>query len=202
MDVTVRPALASDIPGLARVLGRAFADDPIMAWSIPDDAVRAQRAGILFGALIRHHFFESGGVEVAQDDRGAIVGGAVWAPPGEWHTSNSQTIRMLPAMARALRGRVVTVGRMADRMELHHPSEPHWYLAIIGTDPSTRGLGHGRALLDSRLNRCDAEGIPAYLESSKPENVPYYERFGFEVTGELDATDGGPLLWPMWRAPR
>ncbi|MGH3553712.1 MAG: GNAT family N-acetyltransferase, partial [Mycobacterium sp.] len=54
----------------------------------------------------------------------------------------------------------------------------------------------------SRLDRCDAEHCPAYLESSKPENVPYYERFGFTVTGEVVLPYGGPTLWPMWRAPR
>ena len=34
--------------------------------------------------------------------------------------------------------------------------------------------------MQSRLDRCDAEHAPAYLESSKPDNVPYYLRFGFE----------------------
>ena len=54
----------------------------------------------------------------------------------------------------------------------------------------------------SRLDRVDAEHAPAYLESSKPENVPYYQRFGFEVTGEIVLPNGGPTLWPMWRQPR
>ena len=56
--------------------------------------------------------------------------------------------------------------------------------------------------MSSRLDRCDAEYAPAYLESSNPDNVPYYERFGFEVTGELRLPDGGPSLIPMWRKPR
>jgi hypothetical protein len=51
------------------------------------------------------------------------------------------------------------------------------------------------------LVRCDEAGLGAYLESSKPENVPYYQRFGFAVTGQIDLPDGPPL-WPMWRAPR
>lgn len=79
---------------------------------------------------------------------------------------------------------------------------PHWYLAVIGSDTSVRGKGYGQALMRSRLDRVDAEHAPAYLESSKPENVPYYQRFGFEVTGEIVVPNGGPTLWPMWRAPR
>ena len=72
---------------------------------------------------------------------------------------------------------------------------------MIGSDPSVRGKGYGQALMQSRLDRVDAEHAPAYLESSKSENVPYYERFGFEVTGEL-VVPGGPTLWAMWRKPR
>jgi hypothetical protein len=53
----------------------------------------------------------------------------------------------------------------------------------------------------SRLDRCDAEHAPAYLESSNPDNIPYYNRFGFEVTGEIVMPDG-PTLWAMWRRPR
>ena len=61
------------------------------------------------------------------------------------------------------------------------------------------GKGYGQALMESRLDRIDAEHAPAYLESSKSENVAYYQRFGFEVTGEIVLSNGGPTLWPMWR---
>ena len=87
-------------------------------------------------------------------------------------------------------------------MDASHPEEPHWYLAVIGSDPSVRGRGFGQAVMQSRLDRCDAEHCPAYLESSKEENVPYYERFGFEVIGEFSLPDGGPTLWRMLRRPQ
>jgi ribosomal protein S18 acetylase RimI-like enzyme len=83
-----------------------------------------------------------------------------------------------------------------------HPQRPHWYLGGIGTDPPLQGSGIGTELMRSRLARCDAAGMPAYLESSKERNVPFYERHGFTVTRELRIPDGGPLLWLMWRDPR
>ena len=87
-------------------------------------------------------------------------------------------------------------------MKAAHPEEPHWYLATIGSDPAVRGGGYGAALMHSRLGRCDAEYAPAYLESSNPDNIGYYERFGFVVTGEIAIAGGGPSLWPMWRDPQ
>jgi len=50
-------------------------------------------------------------------------------------------------------------------------------------------------------DRCDAEGVPAYLESSDPANVPLYERHGFSVAGEVTIVDG-PTIPLMWRDPQ
>jgi ribosomal protein S18 acetylase RimI-like enzyme len=97
---------------------------------------------------------------------------------------------------------VIAGQTVAELMKKHHPEEPHWYLMVIGTDPTVRGTGLGHALMRSRLDRCDAEHVPAYLENSNPKNEAYYMRFGFEVTGEITLPDGGPTLWPMWRNAR
>ena len=108
---------------------------------------------------------------------------------------------MLPAVIRAFRGHLGAGRALTEAMQAVHPEEPHWYLAIIGSDPMVRGSGCGHALMRSRLDRCDAEHAPAYLESSNFDNIAYYNRFGFEVTGEIVMPDG-PTLWPMWRAAR
>jgi ribosomal protein S18 acetylase RimI-like enzyme len=199
--IDVRPARKADIPALARALARAFQDDPVMAWVQPDDARRKAALPGLFSALTRHHFLATRGTEVAVSDDG-VVAAALWDPPGRWMQSSREQLAMLPGVVRAFRGRLAAGRAVTDLMKEHHPEEPHWYLAIIGSDPTIRGAGFGRALMQSRLDRCDAEYAPAYLESSNPDNIPYYQRFGFEVTGELVLPDGGPSLWPMWRAPR
>ena len=72
----------------------------------------------------------------------------------------------------------------------------------IGTDPSAQGKGIGGALIRQVTDRCDRIGLPCYLESSKDVNVPYYERFGFEVTGETRLGKDGPTIWFMWRDPQ
>ena len=108
---------------------------------------------------------------------------------------------MMPAMAWHFRARARQTQALGKVMEEAHPEEPHWYLMVIGSDPSVRGAGFGQALMHSRLDRCDGERAPAYLEASKEELLPYYSRFGFEQIGEIQIPDG-PKMWPMWRAPR
>ena len=82
-DVEVRPATRSDLGALARTLGRAFYDDPVMTWMLPDDDARRRKLHKLFASLTRYHHLARGGVEVAPDGDG-IGGAALWDPPGQW----------------------------------------------------------------------------------------------------------------------
>lgn len=199
--VDVRPARKSDLGALARTLARAFQDDPVMTWMVPDGRRRARALPRLFAAMTRHHFLAGGGVEVAE--QGIRVGGAaLWDPPGRWKQTRREELRMLPGVLLAMGPRSVRGQQLTELMKQQHPEEPHWYLAVIGSDPTVRGAGFGQALMRSRLGRVDGEHAPAYLESSNPDNVPYYLRFGFEVTGEIVVPEGGPTLTQMWRAPR
>lgn len=196
-----RPSRKADVRDLSRTLARAFYDDPVMTWLLPDDGARTAHLARLFATMTRHHHLARGGVEVACDGPG-IGAAALWDPPNQWQETRRGQLAMTPTFLRVfglrtMRGRVVQ-----ELMKRAHPEEPHWYLAVIGSDPGVRGKGFGQALMRSRLDRCDAEYCPAYLESSKPENVPYYERFGFAVTREIHLPDGGPTLWAMWRPPR
>jgi len=55
------------------------------------------------------------------------------------------------------------------------------------------------ALLAENLRQMDAEGIPAYLESSNPENNARYERLGFRRVGEFQTPRGERTVATMWR---
>jgi GNAT superfamily N-acetyltransferase len=198
--VEARPATRRDLGALSRTLGLAFYDDPVMTWMLPDDDLRRRKLHKLFASLTRHHHLARGGVEVAPHGDG-IGGAALWDPPGQWRPSRLSELRAMPGLLMAFGSSLQRGLVVEEMMKEVHPEEPHWYLAIIGSDPNVRGKGYGQALMRSRLDRCDAEHAPAYLESSNPDNVPYYQRFGFEVTGEIAVPDG-PTLIPMWRSAR
>jgi GNAT superfamily N-acetyltransferase len=200
MPIDVRCAHRSDVPALARVLGRAFHADPVMTWMQPDAGRRTAALPGFFAALARHHFLTGACADVAVADSG-IGAAALWDPPGGWHHSPREQFAMLPAAIRAFRGHLAAGRALTEAMQAVHPEEPHWYLAIIGSDTSVRGSGYGYALMTAGLDRCDAEHAPVYLESSNADNISYYNRFGFDVTGEITMPDG-PTLWSMWRRPR
>ncbi len=201
MSPQARPARKTDIRELSHTMSRAFYDDPVMEWILPDDNTRSAQLVRVFSAITRHHHLAGGGAEVACDGAG-VGAAALWDPPNRWQHSGREQLAMMPNFIRVFGRRSGKARAVLEFMKRVHPEEPHWYLAAIGSDPAVRGKGFGQALMRSRLDRCDAEYCPAYLESSKPENVPYYERFGFTVTREIALPGGGPTLWTMWRPPR
>jgi GNAT superfamily N-acetyltransferase len=201
VSIDVQPLGRNDVRDAARVLAKAFYDDPVTSWMLPDDKTRLTALTRAFGPLARHHFLPRAGSEVGVRD-GTVGAATLWDPPGQRKPGLVEQLITTPTMLWAFRTRVPASVRVMELMEKHHPEEPHWYLMLIGSDPAVRGTGFGHALMRSRLDRCDAEGSPAYLENSNPKNESYYLRFGFEIMGEIKLPDGGPPMWPMWRTPR
>ena len=193
----VRPATADDLPAIGASLAAAFADDPVWTWMTGPRADWTPRATDWFsreaGAKLRGH------AEVLVDDR--CRGTAIWAPPGRWRASTREGLAVALPSLRLFGRRTLQGLKLVAMVEKHHPREPHWYLALLGTAPDAQGTGIGGALISTITRRCDRDGLPAYLESSKEENVSYYARHGFEVTEEL-RVGGGPTLWAMWSEPR
>jgi GNAT superfamily N-acetyltransferase len=180
----------------AQTLARAFHDDPVFGWMLPADGSRHRRLRRFFVTELHHESLRHGAVEVACIDE-RVAGAAVWFPPG---TALATEASAAPGYMRAFGRRIVTASQYQSVAARVHPrEEPHWYLAFIGVDPDRQGSGVGAALLRSRLQRCDQEELPAYLESSNPKNDPLYEHFGFRVSGTLGLPQGAPVVHTMWR---
>jgi ribosomal protein S18 acetylase RimI-like enzyme len=87
------------------------------------------------------------------------------------------------------------------KIEKNHPSAPHYYLFLIGVSPASKGQGIGTSLISHVLKMCDDQGVAAYLENSKEENLPFYEGHGFKVQKQIRFAASAPPLWLMWREP-
>ena len=192
----VRKATAADLPTLARVLARAFLDDPVARWSCPGER-RRKRANQRFFAFRLGQLIDQEQVYTTLDAAGA----AVWALPDRWRMTAREALGLAP-LAPAMGWRLPRVLRGLVQVERAHPeTPPHFHLAVLGTDPPRQGEGIGSALLAPVLELCDRDHVPAYLESSKEQNIAFYSRHGFRVTDELRLPKGPPV-WPMWRTPR
>jgi GNAT superfamily N-acetyltransferase len=186
-----------DVDLVASIAAVGFYDDPVMSWVFPDDATRLEQLRFAFGGLVRDFLPDRGAVEVLDD---ACV--TFWRRPDFVHgsaregDSEQQTPPPVPFGPDVIERFDILDATMAAA----HPHDTHWYLNVISALPERQGEGLGARLLQSVLTVCDAEGIPAYLESSNPRNMSLYRRHGFVQTGELLLPDG-LSLYPMWRDP-
>ncbi len=193
----VRKATLADVEPLSEAIARAFDDDPIWNFLFPQRR-RHERARAFVAYGLKHHYLAHDETWTTAD---GAQGAAVWMPPNKWRQGNLETIRSLPTVLRVIGARLPAASRAMVTIEGAHPPGEHYYLSILGTDPAHQGHGVASACLEPVLNRCDEQGIGAYLESSKETNIAFYNRHGFEVTREL-ALPNGPPLWLMWREPR
>ena len=193
-----RRASAADIPALSGMLARAFLDDPVASWAWRPQELRLAALERFQAARLRQLI---PGGEVWTNDE--LTCAALWAPPGSWHMTLRETAMLVPCFLRPrLFARMPLVALGWEKMERVHPRRPpHFYLAVLGTEPQAQGRGLGSAALGGVLEQCDRDGVSAYLESSKERNVDFYARHGFRVLEEIRLLRGPPM-WKMWRDPR
>jgi GNAT superfamily N-acetyltransferase len=192
----LRLASKSDAPRLEVVLAKAFHEDPVIGWLTPDASRRPARLRHFFGIELRHMVLPNGCVWATSD----LSAAALVMPPGKWRVPLQVTLR---------EGRVFGAGlgraaRLGAAMEWRHAREvrgPHYYVRDVGVLPEMQGKGLGTALMTPTLERCDREGLPAYLEASSARSAALYERLGFEHVSELSVL-GSPPLRLMLRPPR
>jgi len=185
-DASVEGAL------LAR-LTLAFSADPPMRWLYPDAQLYLQYYPA-FARAFAGSAVPAGSAYCTED----VAGCALWLPPG----AGADEAALIGLIEQSVpENRHEEVFALVQAMGDAHPEEPHWYLPLIGVDPTAQGRGIGSALMKAALLRCDEEGLPAYLEATSEKNVPLYERHGFQRLPGIKA-GSCPEITPMWREAR
>lgn len=192
----VRAATEDDVPRLASTLARAFADSPWTRWLV--DAEDHERRLTELYAIHLRVALAIGVVQMTADGDGA----AAWMPSARAEEAVQHLARtgLDVRIGELLGSHVARAGVAEAALAPHAPREEHWELAAVGVVPERQGAGLGAALLRPMLDRCDAEGLPAALDTSSARNVAFYERLGFAVRAEVDVP-GGPHVWLMRRPP-
>ena len=189
----IKTARESDQDQVVATIVLAFSSDPAVRWLYPDphqflssfpNFVRA------FGGRA----FEHGTAHYVE----GFTGAALWFPPGV-HPDGEAVVSLLQRTV-PVEAQEATFG-VLEQMSSYHPTEPHWYLPLLGVEPAYQGRGYGSALLRHTLEDCDRQQQVAYLESSNAQNIPLYQRHGFELLGEIQS-GSSPTIFPMLRNPR
>ncbi len=193
----------AQIPAAGATLARAFHDDPLMAYTIPDAAERARLLPDVYTRMIRFGFL-AGEVYVTAD---AIDGVAVWLPPdAKWTRENIEASGMhqLAALigddAYQRYRDVVSREWQARERDMR---EACWYLFLLGVEPNRQKRGLGASLIRPVLERTNAEQMACYLETENQRNVAFYQKVGFDlvVDGE-QAGNSGVRFWTFRRMPK
>ena len=184
---------ASDEAPIIDVLVRANWADPAARWVWPDP----QQFLMHFPSFVRAFggkAFAHGSAYYVDGYRGA----ALWLPPEVYPDEDELVTLVQSTVSEQIQKDFFAV---FDQMGRYHPNEPHWYLPLMGVDPSQQNKGFGSALLQHTLIRVDRDNRLAYLESSNPRNIPLYNRHGFELLGTIQSGKS-PSIAPMLRRPR
>lgn len=189
----IRTADATERDAALATILLAFATDPIARFVAPSPAAYLATMNA-FAGVMGDAALAGGAVFVAPD----FAGVAYWHAPG---AEPDEAALGAGIAATVAEDRQEELMGLFEAMGNHHPDEPHWYLPQIGVDPAAQGRGVGAALMKHALAHIDAQGLPAYLESSNPRNISLYERFGFEAIGEI-RIGRVPIVTPMVRLAR
>jgi len=186
-------ATASGEASIIEVLVRANWADPAARWVWPD----SQQFLTHFPSFVRAF----GGKAFAHGSAYYVdgyTGAALWLPPDVHPDENALIALLQRTVSEQIQKDFFPV---FEQMGRYHPSKPHWYLPLMGVDPSQQGKGFGSALLQHTLMQFDRDNKIAYLESSNPRNISLYKRHGFELLGTIQ-TGTSPSIAPMLRRPK
>jgi GNAT superfamily N-acetyltransferase len=184
----------------ALVLGKAFGDEPVSVavYKKFSTAKRIQALTVDFSTELLICIRKGYPIQINED--GKVVAAAVIYPPG---ADSLSTIEEWLVLIKSIlwNGLYDIRGwlKWSDEVAKNRPDDAHYYLEYLGVEPGYQGKGFGSCILKHLIAKADAQGVGCYLENATPRNLPFYQRFGFQITREKEVI--GIPSWFMWRPP-
>jgi GNAT superfamily N-acetyltransferase len=184
----------SKVKPAAEMMARAFQDDPLSVYFIPDVYERKTKLPFVFQSLMRCGL--SYGEVYATSLN--LEGATVWFPSDKvdealWRNTRSDKV------GKETESRQRAFGDYATSVHERHAPFAHWYLLLLGVDPIYQGKGYASILLRTMFARIDKEGLPCYLETQTEKNVSIYQHHGFKIVEEFIVPGSQVTTWAMLR---
>jgi GNAT superfamily N-acetyltransferase len=193
--MTILPLRQAGLSRCSTTLAEAFMNDPMQRYVFPDEEERKQRSPAHFEAFLRYGLM-FGEVYTTENYEGAEL----LLRPGETELTNEKAdisgVSKLPeVLGQEACDRFFSVLDYIDPFHKEDAPQHHWYLMVLGVHPLHQGKGIGKALLVHVLDKARATGLPVYLETTQPANVPFYTSMGFKVISALKEPASGLDIW-------
>ena len=154
-----------------------------MVYLIPHAEKRRQLLPALFRVVVRY-CLRYGVIYTTPESDGLVC----CLPPG-------QTPTIVRLVLTGLRGAPFQIGlaglrrflhaaRYTDEAHARTVAGHHWYVWVLGVDPTCQGCGLGSQLLQIVLQQARVQRLPCYLDTQNPRNVPFYQRHGFRQVSQ------------------
>jgi ribosomal protein S18 acetylase RimI-like enzyme len=185
----------------AEVISRAFHDDPLYSYIIPDESERRRLFPYIFKAYI-WYCLQFGEVYATSPN---LEGITLWLPSKFAYITPERSKECGDEVFFYMLGK-----KYLERLSVtSHPNEvheqlikePHIYLMVIAVDPKFQRKGFGGKLLLPMLDHLDRNNLKCYLDTNKKSNVLFYQNFGFRILKEFEIEDTKIINWSMLRDP-
>ncbi|MFW9882028.1 MAG: GNAT family N-acetyltransferase [Candidatus Thorarchaeota archaeon] len=184
------------------VLSRAFQNDPIIRWQIPNANKRFLKASYIFEIKLRIGI-RYGEVYGTSEN---LEGIAIWRAPKNvnypyWQYLKNGGFKLPFKFGLKNTKRMTFVKAVNDSMRNIYMKKlyTYYYLELIGVDPKFQGQGFASKLIKPMLKRIDNENLLIYLETTLARNLPLFEYFDFEKLEEIIIPDTNIVHWSMIR---
>lgn len=194
----VRRVDGDEVDSVGALIALAFNDLDADAYLVPPLDDRQRVCGDYF-TMHSKHALEHGRIDVIGECDG-LSAAAVWFDRTRDVPELDDYERRLADLAGPYLFRFQALDGL---MDTHHPSEPHWHLALLGVHPACRNQGLGSALLRRQHDEMDSTGTAEYLEASNQHSARLYRRHGYRdmSPSAIRLPDGTPFF-RMWRDAR
>ncbi|MDF7658271.1 hypothetical protein PUG81_04760 [Erwiniaceae bacterium L1_54_6] len=193
-----RHAKKSDMDRVCNLLAAEFFHDPIYKFVFSE---RKNRFDVMkeYFRIYVNLALERGGILLTENDSGVLVyfrPEALEMTPEE----NARIYDQLNKVCGCDYVRAVTLIEGLDNLQPKDP--PHYVIALLAIQSSSRGGTLVKDLFNSLNAILDKEKAPCYAECTRYSTRTLIRRWGYHDTGTSLHIDGFPELYPVWRTPQ